>query len=154
MALNLTDGRLVKAIRTEIDPLIMKLRQELFGSGVSFNTVISTTVLPSIVVTQNNITNVVNNIVLSGSYMKGFALYNNGTLVGSGYTDLNFIGMYNLTGAGYQGTIDDRYKITERYLPTGRTITLTGSQSMSTFGEFVNDGVITVSQSGVFAVHG
>lgn len=141
-------------IRRVVDPLILNLRREIYGSGIAYNTVISTTVLPSIVVTQNNITNVVNNIVLSGAYMKGFTVYNNGLLIGSGYTSIEYRGTWKVTGAGTNAIVDDSFKISRYHVPAGETVTISGRRVWQIADMIQNEGTINIVGSGVVVAFG
>jgi hypothetical protein len=90
-------------IRKHVDPLIMKLRENIYGSGTSFNTHISRTVLPPTVVHTDSI----EEVVTAAGFIKGIKTYLTSVLKGSTQTELNFTGngVSNVTAAGDRTTV-------------------------------------------------
>jgi hypothetical protein len=99
-----------------VDPKILRLREELYGSGTSFNTYISTTILPPDVVFEGDLDGIITGL----GYIKGIKTYSGGVLKGTNQTELNFIGA-GVTVAGNRTTIT---------IPSG-TSTVSGSGSIT-----------------------
>lgn len=95
-------GMIRDQIRLLVDPLLIRLRQELYGSGATFaNTLTQTILPPATVVTGGN----GGTDITTLGYIKGIAVYSGGTLVGTNKKELNFLGA-GVTVAGDRATID------------------------------------------------
>lgn len=87
-------------IRLLVDPMFIRFRSELMGSGVSYGRIqpqaLPTTVIYNTTAGDTDIGNM--------GYIKGIKTYSGGTLKGSTQTELSFNGM-NITVAGSRTTI-------------------------------------------------
>lgn len=87
-------------VRQYVDPLLLTLRESLYGSGVSFGRVYEGA-LPTTVIYTTNIEQVVND----KGFIKGIATYDKTTLVASNQTQLSFSGFAFVTSVGSRTTI-------------------------------------------------
>lgn len=116
----------MQEVRTVVDPLFLKFREELMGSGVSYGR-ISPNSLPVTVIYTTNIENIVNTIVTGSGYIKGIKTYQSTVLKGVDQKELDFVGSGNSTvtviASGVRSTI---------------TISSTGlSDPMTTAGDMI-----------------
>lgn len=101
---NLTESDIKNIVRTIIDPIIIKFRENIYGSGVTFNTYIGTHALPPGVeqVTDSHIIDVISN----DGFIKGIKTYLSGVLKGSDQTELNFVGSgISVVSSGVRSTV-------------------------------------------------
>ncbi len=88
-------------IRALVDPLLIRLRQDLYGSGVTFGRTFQQTILPpATIVTGGNGGTDISTL----GYIKGVKTYSGGTLIGSDQKELSFVNA-SVTMAGERTTI-------------------------------------------------
>lgn len=88
-----------KQARIAVDPVILKLRQELFGSGVSYGR-LQENILPLTVVLTGNF----DSSAQSAGYIKGITTLSGANVVGTQQKELSFIGAH-VTSAGQRTTV-------------------------------------------------
>ncbi len=71
MATSIDEKRIRDAVRNYIDPLLTKLQERIYGSGNSYNTTVSKTVLPS----DNTYDGDVEGLVTAAGFIKGIATF-------------------------------------------------------------------------------
>lgn len=97
----MNEGYIRSLARTTIDPLLLKLRQDIYGSGVSYNRYISPGIIPPSIPRFPDIIDTVD----GAGYIKGITTLEDAVLKGSDQTELNFVGPVTLTTAGNRTTI-------------------------------------------------
>lgn len=93
-------GEIRDQIRLLVDPLLIRFKEELYGSGVSFGR-IQPAALPPTTIYTTNLGDEADNL----GYIKGITTYSGGTLKGSDQESLSFIGP-DVTVVGDLTTID------------------------------------------------
>lgn len=123
-------------IRALVDPLLLKFRQELFGSGASFGRLTPGALPPSTVIVGGpNGTTDPNDL----NFVRGISIYSGGTLIGTEKTELSIIGA-GVSVVGSRATIDIvtplAYKLTNPMTTAGDMIysTAGGSPSRRSIG--------------------
>lgn len=74
-------------IRLVVDPLLLQLREQIYGSGIAYNTTIGNTTIPGDVVRQGQLDSLVGDL----GYIKTIRVLENGTSKGF-VKELNFVG--------------------------------------------------------------
>lgn len=80
----------VRFVRMIVDPLIMKLRQELYGSGVAFGKYILEGLVPTTIPRNDDVVT----IVESDGFIRGITTYSGNTLIASDQTEISFSGAH------------------------------------------------------------
>ncbi len=120
-------------VRDVVDPMFIRFREELMGSGVSFGR-LSENSLPTTVV----YTNTVQTIIDGAGYIKGITTQSGGVTVGVNQKTLRFINA-TITSAG---------DITTIIIPSGGS-SFTGSglaNPMTTLGDMITGGALGAAQ--------
>jgi hypothetical protein len=92
------DEKIIKdKVRQYVDPLLIKLRENLYGSGTSYNINISKTVLPTDTLYEGDI----EEIVTAAGFIKGIITRAHGIFLGSNQKELNLVGSGSITVSGY-----------------------------------------------------
>src|SRR5687767_255838 len=97
----MTDAKIREQVRLLVDPLLMRLREELYGSGITFGKYLQTSVLPPPVTMENEVVP----IVLAAGFIKGITTLSGGTTVGTEQKELSFLGP-SLSTVGVRTTVD------------------------------------------------
>lgn len=95
-----TNINLREEIRKIVDPLFMKFRQDLYGSGITYNTYISDGSIPPSIPRNSDVITIVTN----AGFIKGIKTYSGGILKGTDQTELDFVG-FSTSSTGSRTTI-------------------------------------------------
>lgn len=97
----LDEGQIKALVRNYVDPLLTKFREQIYGSGASYGTKISATVIPDgMGVSDDHI----RDVITAAGFIKGIKTYLSAVLKGSDQTELNFVGL-GVTAAGVRTTV-------------------------------------------------